>query len=186
MLEHRTITTYGLLAAAGLLAAVIAANYVTTRFGFIPVGFGLQATAGTIFAGVALALRDVIQDLLGKPATIGVIAAAAAVSYFVASPAIAIASAVAFAVAELLDLAVYTPLRSHSRFGDWRWAAAVLASGVVGAIVDTVIFIGLAFGAAMISQVLLGQLVGKMWANLAYLALGKAVKGHAARRPIGA
>jgi uncharacterized PurR-regulated membrane protein YhhQ (DUF165 family) len=102
-----------------------------------------------------------------------VIVAAAALSYFVASPAIAIASAVAFGVAELLDFAVYTPLRAKSRLGDLRWSGAVFASGVVGALVDTVVFIGLAFGTAAISGVLIGQLVGKLWANLAYLIVGK-------------
>ncbi|WP_280502035.1 VUT family protein [Nocardia farcinica] len=173
--------TAGVIAAAGLLASVIAANYVTTRYGFVPVGFGLQATAGTIFAGVALALRDAIQDLAGKWAVVVVIVAAAVVSYFIASPAIAVASAVAFAVAELLDFAVYTPLRARSQFGDRRWSAAVLASGVVGAVVDTVVFIGLAFGVTAISGVLVGQLVGKMWANLAYLIIGWGVGSRVER-----
>lgn len=165
-------TILGVSAAAALLAAVVAANYVTSRYGFIPVGFGLHATAGTIFAGMALAFRDAIQDTLGKAATLVVITVAAGVSYFIASPAIAIASAVAFAVAELLDFAVYTPLRNKSTLGDRRWATAVLASGIVGAVVDTVIFIGIAFGAAAVGGVLVGQLVGKMWANLAYLIAG--------------
>lgn len=176
----------GFVAGAGLLASVIAANYVTTRYGFIPVGFGLHATAGTIFAGLALALRDAIQDLLGKIATLAVILAAAVLSYFVASPAIAVASVAAFAIAELLDFAVYTPLRAKSRLGGWRWTWAVLASGVAGAVVDTVVFIGLAFGAAAIGGVLFGQLVGKMWANLAYLIMGKAASLNAERRTVRA
>lgn len=56
----------GSAAAAGLFAGIVAANYLTTRFGFVPVGFGLAATAGTFAAGVTLALRDAIQDTLGR------------------------------------------------------------------------------------------------------------------------
>jgi uncharacterized PurR-regulated membrane protein YhhQ (DUF165 family) len=179
-------TTIGAAVTVALVASVVAANYVTTRYGFINVGFGLQATAGTIFAGLALALRDAIQDLIGKAAVLAVIVVAALVSYAVSDPAIAIASAAAFGVAELLDFAVYTPLRRKARLGDYRWGIAVLASGVVGALVDTIVFIGIAFGAAAIGSVLLGQFVGKMWANLAYLIAGKAVQVNATRRAVRA
>jgi uncharacterized PurR-regulated membrane protein YhhQ (DUF165 family) len=166
-------TLSGLAFATALVASVVAANYVTSRYGFIDVGFGLQATAGTIFAGLGLVLRDAIQDLIGKLSVVLVIAVAAVVSYAVSSPAIAIASTAAFVLAELLDFAVYTPLRNRSRLGDMRWGAAVMASAIAGAVIDTVVFIGLAFGAAAICGVLLGQLVGKIWAGLAYLIIGK-------------
>lgn len=176
----------GAAASAALLAAVIAANFVTGTFGLIPVGFGLEATAGTFFAGFALAARDGIQDALGKAATVGVILAAAGISYVVADARLALASAAALLLAELADFAVYTPLRERARFGDRRWAAAVILSGIVGAVVDTVVFIGLAFGAAAILGVFAGQLVGKTWATLSYLIIGKAVSHHASRRTLHA
>lgn len=173
----------GTIASATLITSVVAANWATSRFGFVPVGFGQAASAGTFAAGFALAARDAIQDAIGKRWMLGALTIAAALSYLVADPHIATASAVAFAVSELLDFAVYTPIRNRSRLGDSRWAAAVLASGVIGAIADTAIFIGIAFGAAAILPALAGQLIGKGWAILAYLVVGKAVAGAVFREP---
>jgi uncharacterized PurR-regulated membrane protein YhhQ (DUF165 family) len=173
----------GAAAAAAFVGTVILANYLTTTFGFVPVGFGLVATAGTFIAGAALALRDVVQDALGRAAVAGAILAGAILSFVVADPLIALASAAAFLVSELADFAVYTPLRARQRFGGRRWALAVTASGVVGAVVDTVVFLGIAFGAASILPGLAGQLVGKSWATLAFLALGWVIARAVLRQP---
>ncbi|MFC9874827.1 VUT family protein [Nocardia salmonicida] len=162
-------------AAAVLVGSVLAANALTDRYGFIPVGFGEQATAGTLAAGAALAARDAVQDLAGKAAVFGLIVLAAALSYAIAGPTLALASAAAFVVAELVDFAVYTPIRTRARFGDRRWTAAVLVSGAAGALLDTVVFIGIAFGWAVVMPAVPGQLVGKLWAALAFVAIGKAV-----------
>lgn len=164
---------FGYFSAAGLLTSIVVANWVTTRYGFIPVGFGYQATAGTFAAGFALALRDGTQDLLGKRVMFAVIAAGAAVSYLIADPFIAAASVAAFVVAELVDFAVYTPLRNKSRLGDRRWAVAVGASSIAGALADTAIFLGIAFGWAAVTPAIAGQMLGKIWATVLYLAVGK-------------
>lgn len=174
----------GVVAAVAFIATIVLANYLTTRYGFVPVGFGLTATAGTFAAGFALALRDVTQDALGRRAVALVIVAGAALSFLVADPFIALASAAAFLVSELADFAVYTPLRARSRVGDRRWAGAVIASNVVGAVVDTAIFLGIAFGAAAILPGIPGQLVGKSWATLAYLAAGWVVSRALLREPV--
>lgn len=164
--------TIGIVAALLVMGALIAANWVTTDYGFIPVGFGLEATAGTLFAGVMLASRDAVQDALGRWAVLVIIVLGTALSFAISAPEIAIASALAFGFAELSDFAVYTPIRSRAKFGDKRWAIAVVASNVVGALADTIIFLGVAFGAAAIMPALPGQLVGKLWATVAYLLLG--------------
>lgn len=164
--------TVGIAAITVLLGSIIAANWVTTDYGFIPVGFGLEATAGTFFAGFALAARDAIQDAWGRWPVVGVILAGTALSFIVAVPVIAVASAVAFLVAELLNFAVYTPLRERANLGDRRWAVAVASSNVAGAIADTVLFLGIAFGAAAIMPALPGQLVGKTYATVLYLIIG--------------
>lgn len=178
----------GVGAAAGisLVASVVIANYVTTRYGFIPVGFGQMATAGTLAAGFALAARDAIQDAIGKRWMLAALAAAAGLSYAVSDPMIAIASLAAFVVSELLDFAVYTPIRNKSILGDRRWAVAVVLSSLVGIVADTVVFLGLAFGAAAILPALIGQLIGKGWATALYLAIGTAVKAccTSRRRPV--
>ncbi|NCL73739.1 VUT family protein [Rhodococcus sp. YH1] len=181
MNPHRTI---GIASAAGLLASVVAANWTTTHYGFIPVGFGLTATAGTFAAGAALALRDATQDTLGTAGMLTVVAVATALSYLIADPSVAIASAAAFAVAELLNFAVYTPLRNRSKLGDRRWAAAVTSSSIAGALADTAVFLGIAFGAAAILPALAGQLVGKAWATIIYLVIGKgAARAAVSREP---
>ena len=77
-------------------------------------------------------------------------------------PSLAIASAVAFLIAELCDTAVYAPLRQRYR------AWAVLASGIVGAAVDSVAFTYLAFGSLDFAA---GNMMGKLYASAAVAAL---------------
>jgi hypothetical protein len=166
----RTIT--GALAALGLIGAAVIANYLTTRFGFVSVGFGLVATAGTFAAGFALGFRDLVHDLLGRTAVVVAVIIGAALSYLVADPQIALASGAAFLIAELADFAVYTPLRRRGRIGGGRWSLAVAASNAVGAVVDTAVFLGIAFGWSTITApVMAGQLVGKGWTTLALIVL---------------
>ena len=142
------------LLTAAFLACIIAANYVTTELGMIPVGFGLVATAGTYFAGLTFILRDALQDVAGKRWTLAVIALGAALSFLVSDPFIALASAVAFGLAELADLAVYTPLRKRG------YIRAAIASNIVGSLIDTVVF--LAIAGFPIMAALPGQMVGKL------------------------
>jgi uncharacterized PurR-regulated membrane protein YhhQ (DUF165 family) len=113
-----------------------------------------------------------------------VIAAGAAVSYLVADPLIATASAAAFLLSEAVDLAVYTPLRKRSRAGDRRWASAVIASNLAGAAVDTVVFLALAFGWAAVLPAFAGQMVGKAWATVMYLLLGWGLGRAVLRQPV--
>lgn len=164
----------GVASVAALLASIVVANYATTRWGFVPVGFGLAATAGTFAAGFALAARDAVQDLLGKRVMLAVLVVGAVLSYAVADARIATASAVAFLLAELANFAVYTPLRKRAALGDRRWAGAVAASNLTGALVDTVVFLAIAFGWAAVLPALAGQLVGKAYATVMYLVAGKA------------
>lgn len=173
---------FGAVAAGTFVASVLVANWATSTYGFVPVGFGQMATAGTFAAGFALAVRDALQDTLGKASMLITLGVAALLSLLIADPHIAVASAAAFAVAELLDFAVYTPIRKRSQFGDWRWVIAVLASGVVGALADTAIFIGIAFGSAAILPALAGQLIGKAYATVAYAAIGRTA-GAVLRQP---
>jgi queuosine precursor transporter len=151
------------IAAAGFVACVLLANYATTEYGMVPVGFGLAATAGTYFAGLAFILRDSVQDAAGRRAVLGIIVAGAALSYLVSDPFIALASGVAFLVSEVADMAVYTPLRKGG------YLRAAIASNVVGAFVDTVLFLWIA--GFPIVDALAGQMVGKTAVTLAAVVL---------------
>ena len=149
--------------AVGFVATVLAANYATTRWGLVPVGFGLVTTAGTYFAGAAFVLRDSLQDASTAAFVLAVIAAGAGLSWFVASPSIALASGLAFALSEAADLGVYTPLREHGYLG------AALASNVVGALVDTYVF--LAVAGFDIRSAFAGQMVAKLTVTAAVVAV---------------
>jgi queuosine precursor transporter len=162
--------------AVGFLGCILAANVITTRLGMVPVGFGLVATAGTYFAGLTFVLRDALQDVAGKRWTLAVIGAGAVLSFAVADPFIALASAVAFALAELADLAVYTPLRKRG------YVRAAVASNIVGAFVDTVVFLSIAGFPVMAA--LPGQMVGKLLITAA--AVAAVVAFRASRRQVTA
>jgi len=142
-------------AAVAFLACIVAANYVTTEYGMIPVGFGLLATAGTYFAGLTFVLRDSVQDGLGKYATFGLIVLGGALSYLVSDPFIALASGVAFLASETADLAIYTPLRNRG------YVRAAVASNIVGSVVDTFLFLWIA-GFPIMAASVSGQIVGKL------------------------
>lgn len=153
-------TVHFLIGAAALLLVIPAANYLTTHYGMVPVGFGLTATAGTYLAGLVFVLRDELHRAHGPVPTLGVILAAALLSYVVAAPAIATASAVAFLVSELADWLVFSRL---IRAG--HTLAAFGVSNVVGVLVDTFVFLPLA-GFPVTTAVVAGQIVGKLWATL--------------------
>lgn len=143
------------------IATIVAANVAITYVGFVPVGFGLLAPAGVYCVGLAFTLRDLTQDRMGKGWTIGAIAIGAILSAAL-SPALALASGVAFLLSELADLAVYTPLRRR------HWLGAVALSNTVGLLFDSVLFLWLAFGSLAF---LPGQIVGKAWMTVLTVAL---------------
>jgi queuosine precursor transporter len=177
------ITARSLTAITAYILAITAANWLTTRYGIVPMGFGFATTAGTYAAGLALLLRDTVQDTCGWRWVLAGIGAGAALTALT-SPALAVASTVAFLLAELLDMAVYTPLRERG------WARAALASGIAGAIVDTYAFLALA-GFPITWQTVGGQLVGKtLWATLLPVLLVVTVRqvrrGRLSRHPVGA
>jgi len=119
-----------------------------------PGGHPLMAPSGVLMIGLALVLRDLVQRRLGRSVAITAIVAGAALSGAVAPPQLIVASTVAFLLSELADFAVYTPLQSRGL------VLAVLASSVVGLVIDSVLFLWLAFGSL---DYVAGQILGKLW-----------------------
>lgn len=128
----------------------------------IPVGFGLTAPSGVLVVGASLVLRDMVHEAGGAKAALVAIGVGGVLSAIFASPALLTASVLSFVLAELADLAVYTPLRKR------RLWLAVLLSGLAGAVVDSAAFLWVAFGSL---DYIAGQTVGKMWMTLAALPL---------------
>ena len=138
------------------IATIFGANWAIETYGLVPVGPDLIAPAGVYFAGLAFTFRDLAQDRVGRLWIVAAIVVGALISGLV-STKFAMASGVAFLVSELLDFAVYTPLRRRN------WIGAVVASNIVGLVADSIVFLTLAFGSL---QYLPGQVVGKMWMTL--------------------
>jgi uncharacterized PurR-regulated membrane protein YhhQ (DUF165 family) len=120
----------------------------------IPVAPGIMAPSGVLMVGAALVLRDLVQRRLGIEFGVGAIVAGAAISAGIAPTSLVLASAAAFLLSEFADFVVYTPLARK------RLVPAVVASSAVGLVVDSIVFLWLAFGSL---DFLLGQIVGKAW-----------------------
>jgi uncharacterized PurR-regulated membrane protein YhhQ (DUF165 family) len=158
------------LAALALIASIALANWLTIHYGLIPAGFGLLVTAGTYAAGLALGLRDVLHEAGGIRWVLGAIAAGIAVSLLLGDGRIALASAAAFGLAELADLAVYAPLRRR------QWHTAVIASNAAGAVVDTLVFLTIA-GFPLTATTIGGQLLVKaVWVTAGFLLVAEVIR----------
>lgn len=153
----------GYLALAAFIATIPAANWLIGHVGtvcvpngpcLIPVGFGFDAPSGVLMIGLALVLRDFVHRDLGWRWAVAAILIGAALSAAVAPPALVMASGIAFLLSEFADLAVYAPLARK------RLMLAVVASSVVGAIIDSAAFLLIAFGNI---KYLPGQVIGKVW-----------------------
>jgi hypothetical protein len=128
----------------------------------VPVAPGVMAPSGVLMVGAALVLRDLVQRRLGVEFGIGAIIVGAVLSAGLAPGSLVVASAAAFLLSEFADFAVYTPLARR------RLVAAVVASSTVGLIVDSLVFLWLAFGSL---DFLFGQVLGKLWMVLLAIPL---------------
>ncbi len=161
--NERQRTREGLLFLALFALTIPAANWLIGHVGtvciaqgpcVVPVAPGLMAPSGVTMVGIALVLRDLVQRRLGVLFAALAILAGTAISALLAPPSLIIASGTAFLLSEFADLAVYTPLARR------RLVAAVVASSVVGLVVDSIVFLWLAFDSL---EFLAGQVVGKGW-----------------------
>lgn len=163
----------GFLYLFGFIASIWLANWLLTHWGsvrfpdgpwlitvwpgqFIPSGNPIYAPSGVLAIGVGFTLRDLVQRRLGVKWAVGAIIVGATVSALM-DTSIALASGGAFLLAEVLDLFVYTPLQRRNLVG------AVVASNMVGLVVDSVFFLWFAFGSLSLLE---GQVIGKAWMTL--------------------
>ena len=171
MTRDRQRLTEGAIALVLFGLTIPAANWLIGNAGavcvpngpcLVPVWPGIMAPSGVLMVGLALVLRDIVQRRLGPLAGLGAIAVGTLISAMLAPPAIVLASVAAFLLSELADFAVYTPLQRR------RFVTAVFASSVIGLVVDSLVFLHLAFGSL---DFLSGQIIGKAWMVLLALPL---------------
>lgn len=145
------------------VATVGGANWALATYGIVPIGFGLSAPAGVYFAGIGFTIRDLIHDRGDRRWIFSAIIAGAAVSALLEdAQAFAIASGCAFLLSESADWLIYSPLRRRG------WVISVACSNAVGLVVDSVVFLWLAFGSLAFIE---GQIVGKAYMTIAAIAL---------------
>ncbi|PVE25151.1 beta-carotene 15,15'-monooxygenase [Microvirga sp. KLBC 81] len=153
----------GIAVLIGFAACIPAANWLIGNVGttcvpdgpcLIPVAPGISAPSGVLVVGLALVLRDLVQRRLGRYWALAAIGIGAILSVVFAPPSLILASTAAFLLSEMTDLAVYTPLQKRGL------VLAVVASSVVGLVIDSMVFLFLAFGSL---QFLLPQIIGKAW-----------------------
>lgn len=179
MMTRTRLEGFAFLAAFAL--CIPAANWLIGNAGtfcvpngpcLIPVAPGIMAPSGVLMIGLALVLRDLVQRRLGVNWALAAIFGGAAISAWIAPPALVIASTVAFLLSELVDLAIFTPLQKRGL------VLAVAASSLVALVVDSVIFLWLAFGSL---DYLSGQVVGKTWMVLLALPIVALLRRRDAR-----
>ena len=130
------------------LACIVLADWVAAKW-IIPIlpEWGVYAPAGVLFIGILLTLRDAIHDKYGWKGTMGNVAMASALARCIGGltsggllQRIAVASFIAFALSESVDTVMYQ-IYLHL-----PWLKRVSLSNWWSSIVDSVVFIVLAFG----------------------------------------
>lgn len=157
----RVVSGAGFMVAVAYVGSVVTANWASTYWPALVLE-PFVVPAGTLWAGVTFTLRDLLHETLGTPGVAAGVVVGTGVSWLLASPQIAIAGVVAFFVSETLDSALYAVLRRGSRL------RAVLVSNLVGLVVDTIVFVPLAFGSVTAVP---GQVAGKTAATVLTLPL---------------
>ena len=124
----------GLVALSAYAGSILAANFASSGWPDLQV-VELHVPAGAVCAGLALTARDFVQEVVGRRGVLVAIVLGTGLSWLVASPRIASASALAFAASELVDFTVYAALGARSQ------QLAVAGSNTAGLLVDSALFV---------------------------------------------
>lgn len=116
------------------IAFVVLVNIGFTYLPIYHTSFGSFAPMALVVGGLFV-LRDYAQRSAGHW-VFAAMAIGAILSYFMAAPYVAVASAMAFIASELVDWAVYTGLRDKATFGE-----RILLSSIISAPVDSLVFL---------------------------------------------
>jgi uncharacterized PurR-regulated membrane protein YhhQ (DUF165 family) len=118
-----------------MYALLYLVSIVLINIGFVHVPLIHGWPPMSLAVGLVFVLRDFAQREIGHKVLL-VMLAGAVISFFMASPAVAVASCAAYLVSELVDWAVYT-------FSKRPLAQRVLLSSALGTPVDSAVFLGL-------------------------------------------
>lgn len=134
------------------LLAIVLANVTVAMF-----GAEWSIINAFLFIGFDLACRDMLHARFTRTQMIGLIFIGGAISWLLNQDAgiIAVASFTAFTTSQSVDYAIYSALIKRP------YTIRANASNIAGALVDSVIFPLIAFG-AILPAIMLGQFIAKV------------------------
>ena len=138
------------------IALIVAVNYAFTQVPPITLADGTVWPPVSLVVGFVFVVRDFAQREIGHRVLLAMLIGAV-LSYFMADPFVAVASAAAFAVSELADWAVYS-------FTKRPLSQRILYSSALGAPIDSGVFlagIGL-FSATGVAAMTLSKMAGAL------------------------
>jgi uncharacterized PurR-regulated membrane protein YhhQ (DUF165 family) len=159
------------LPVAAMTLIVVASN-ILVQYPFQPFGLGDYLTWGAFTYPISFLVTDLTNRRYGPRLARGVVAAgfviAVALSVWLATPRIALASGTAYLVGQLLDISVFNRLRRET------WWHAPLAGSLVGSALDTALFFSIAFAGVeeMSAPVSLAGTAMPLWVSLAICDFG--------------
>jgi queuosine precursor transporter len=115
------------------LTCIVAVNFAFSMLPMIELPFNQNIPIGTFLVGFIFVLRDYAQREIGNWIYLAMIAGVL-VSYFMADPFVAVASAIAFGLSELVDAIVFTYTKKSMR-------DRILLSSAVSTPVDSAVFL---------------------------------------------
>lgn len=159
-----------------MMAAIVVLSNILVQY---PVNLSLAGiqlqeilTWGAFTYPVAFLITDLANRKFGPSTARLVVAAgfvlAVVLSIWMATPRIAIASGTAFLTAQLLDVSIFDRLRNSA------WWQAPLISSLLGSVIDTVMFFGLAFSPAF-AMLDFGGEAGSLGFAVPFLSVGAEV-----------
>lgn len=110
-------------------------SVVLINIGFVHVPLIHGWPPMSLAVGLVFVLRDFAQREIGHRVIL-LMLAGAAISYFMASPEVALASCAAYLAGEIIDWLVFT-------FAPWPLSQRVLASSLASTPIDSAVFLGL-------------------------------------------
>lgn len=163
-----------LLLAAAFIGAAATSNWAIQHIGedngpsaphTIPVAWGLQAASGVLLIGAMIAVRDALHERAGIKGTLVVVVVGSIVSGLLAPASVALASGITMLAAESADALVYQRLRSRG------YLIAAAASNLVSSLIDSALFLVIAYGVTAMRNGTYSLTIGKVEASLITLAV---------------
>jgi uncharacterized PurR-regulated membrane protein YhhQ (DUF165 family) len=149
-----------MIATAAYVATIVAVNWLFSVVPMVELPGGVMFPPVALIVGFVFVLRDIAQRAVGHW-VLAAMALGVASSYAMADPYVATASAVAFAISEAIDWAIYSVMKKPM-------ADRILISSAVSTPIDSIVFLTMigAFGwvgaALMTASKMIGAIV--VWA----------------------